>query len=120
MTTSAALYTFFSQFGISAYEATKVPDNAVMPYLTYTETLNEFDAGDVSCAVNLYYYESSNANINAKAKAIGDMIGRGGKALECDGGYLWIKKGSPWCLTIADADSSVNRRLINITLEYLN
>ena len=33
--TAAALYTFFSSFGIPAYVEYNVPDNAALPYITY-------------------------------------------------------------------------------------
>lgn len=47
-------------------------------------------------------------------------LGISGKLPPCDGGYIWLKRGTPWCQPMIDqADSNIKRRYINITAEYL-
>ena len=46
-------------------------------------------------------------------------IGYGGVRLSCDEGYIWLKRGSPWCQNLSDeTDPFIKRRYINVTAEY--
>lgn len=120
MTKAAALQEFFSRFGLPAYTPASVPDDAVFPWLTYELITSAFDSGPVSITVNLWYYTELEAIPNAKAQEISDAIGYGGAVVPCDGGYIWIRRGSPWCQSITDStDKSIKRRYINVTVEYL-
>lgn len=120
MTKAAALQDFFSRFGIAAYAASSVPDDAVFPWLTYELITGAFDGGAVGLTVNLWYYTDSEAVPNAKAQEISDAIGYGGALVPCDGGYIWIRRGSPWCQSITEAsDKSIKRRYLNVTAEFL-
>ena len=56
MTKEAALYQFFSSFGLEAYAETAVPEDAVFPYLTYQAATSAFEEGEVSLTVNLWYH----------------------------------------------------------------
>lgn len=120
MTAGAALHRFFSGFGIPAYLVTSVPDRADMPYLTYEYAVGVFDGGEVSLAVNLWYYTDSEAAPNQKAREISEVLGVSGYVLPCDGGYIWLKRGSPFCQAVADAENGdIKRRYINLSAEYL-
>ncbi len=120
MTKAAALYQFFSSFGMTAYTSTSVPEDAVFPYLTYELIISAWEAGEVGLTVNLWFYTESEKIPNTKADEISRAIGLGGKILPCDGGYIWLKRGSPWCQSLSDETSpTIKRRYINITAEYL-
>ena len=121
MTPEAAVYTFLSSFGIPAYAASSVPDQATFPYLTYDLVLGEWGQPEVNMPVNVWYRTDSEALPNAKVREISQAIGMGGVTLPCDGGMLWVKKGSPWAqaVTIEGEDEKVKRRYININIEYL-
>ena len=120
MTKDKALHQFFSSFGMAAYTAAGVPKDAVFPYLTYELITSAFEGGEVGLTVNLWFYTESEAVPNAKAEELSAAIGYGGKILPCDGGYIWLKRGSPWCQNLRDETSStIKRRYINITAEYL-
>lgn len=120
MTKAAALYQFFSSFGMPAYTSTSVPDGVTFPYLTYELITSAFKAGEVGLTVNLWFYTTSEAIPNAKAEELSEAIGMGGKILKCDGGYIWLKRGSPWCQSLSDETSpTIKRRYINVTAEYL-
>ena len=123
MTKASALYNFFSSFGIEAYEETLVPtgDEAPkFPYLTYQLITDSFD-NEVLIPVSLWYRsEASLLALNSKTEEISQRIGRGGVFLDCDGGKIWIKRGSPFAQTMSDPkDKTIRRKYINITAEFL-
>lgn len=125
MTKDKALYAFFSGFGIPTYLDNAVlneygePD-VILPYLTYTPVFDAWGGEPVSLTVNLWYRTESEAIPNAKAQEISNTIGMGGKVIPCDEGYIWLKRGSPWCQNLSDeVDPTIKRRYINITAEYL-
>ena len=122
MTKASALYNFFSSFGIDAYEETLVPtgDEAPkFPYLTYQLITDSFD-NEVIIPVSLWYRsEASLLALNTKTDEISQRIGRGGVFLDCDGGKIWIKRGSPFAQTMSDPeDNTIRRKYINITAEF--
>ena len=42
MTKAEALHSFYSSFGLTAYEENSVPDDAEFPYITYNITTDSF------------------------------------------------------------------------------
>lgn len=123
MTKASALYNFFSSFGIEAYEETLVPtgdETPKFPYLTYQLVTDSFD-NEVLIPVSLWYRsEASLLALNSKTEEISQRIGRGGVFLDCDGGKIWIKRGSPFAQTMSDPeDNTIRRKYINITAEFL-
>ena len=119
MTKGAALQAFFSQF-MDAYAASAVPEDVTFQYLTYELITSAWDGGEVGLTVNLWFYTTSEAIPNAKAHELSDAIGYGGVTLPCDGGFIWLKRGSPWCQNLQDdTDQNIKRRYINVTAEYL-
>lgn len=120
MTKDVALHAFFSSFGLPAYVSTAVPHDVVFPFLTYSYVVGEFGDGGVDLTVNVWYYTESERIPNAKADEIAEAIGRGGKRIPCDGGFLWVKRGYPWVQSLTDdEDSTVKRRYMNVTVEYI-
>ena len=123
MTKASALYNFFSSFDIEAYEETLVPtgeEAPKFPYLTYQLITDSFD-NEVLIPVSLWYRsEASLFALNSKTEEISRRIGRGGVFLDCDGGKIWIKRGSPFAQTMSDPeDNTIRRKYINITAEFL-
>ncbi|MDE6454518.1 MAG: hypothetical protein K2L38_01095 [Dysosmobacter sp.] len=103
-----------------AYTATSVPNDVTFPYLTYELITSAWGGEPVGLTVNLWFYTTSEAVPNAKAEELSEAIGLGGKILRCDGGYIWLKRGSPWCQSLSDETRpSIKRRYINVTAEYL-
>lgn len=120
MTKDIALHRFFSSFGIAAYVSTNVPDDAIFPRLTYEFVTSAFGEGEVAITVNLWYHTESEVVPNAKAQEISDRIGTGGITVPCDGGSIWLKRGSPFCQSVSDnTDKDIKRRYINISAEYI-
>ena len=119
MTTRAVLQAFFSQF-MEAYAASAVPEDVTFPYLTYELITSAWDCGEVGLTVNLWFYTTGEAVPNAKAQELSDAIGYGGVTIPCDGGFIWLKRGSPWCQNLQDdTDKNIKRRYINVTAEYM-
>lgn len=120
MTKDKALYTFFAGFGLDTYTQTSVPDDVILPYLTYEPIFSAWDGGEVGITVNLWYYTDSEAVPNAKAQEISNHIGLGGVMVPCDEGAIWIKRGVPWCQNITDdTNPNIKRRYIQVTAEFL-
>lgn len=121
MTKEAALYQFWSSFGLTAYEENAVPtgdDAPQFPYLTYTAETDSLGA-EVAQSVSLWYRTTSWVGANAKTTEISNAIGRGGKILRCDGGAIWLKRGTPFAQPMGDPDDNmIKRKYINITAEY--
>lgn len=121
MTPEAALYNWMSGFGIPAYASTSTPSDAEMPYLTYDLVVGGWDSGEVNVPVNIWYHTDSEAVPNAKVRELSQRLGRGGETIPCDGGMLWLKKGSPWAqsVRVEGEDEKVKRRYVNVNVEYL-
>lgn len=119
MTKAAAIYQFWSSFGLPAYEENSVPSDATFPYITYQLVTDSFYT-DVTISASLWYRSSSWVQINKKAEAISDRIGLGGILIQCDGGKIWIKRGAPFAQNMGDeADNLIRRKYINLTVNYL-
>lgn len=117
MTPAAAIHSFLSGFGLTAYEVNSVPENAEMPYLTYDPVIDYWQ-NETVLQVNLWYRGTENTIPNAKAKEIGDAL-NGGKILPCEGGAIWVKRGTPFVQSMADPkDASIKRRYINLSTEF--
>ena len=121
MTKAAAIYQFWKSFGLPTYEENSVPtgDNApALPYLTYQFATDDFGK-EVALTSSLWYRSTSWTQANEKAEEISKAIGRGGKMLPCDGGAIWIKKGTPFAQNMGDeSDDMIKRKYLNLVVEY--
>lgn len=122
MTKEAALYSFWSGFGIPAYEENAVPtgeDGVDFPYITYQVVTDSF-GNDVALTGSVWYRSTSWKEANSKAQEISDKIGLGGVTLACDGGIIWIRRGVPFAQSMGDdSDDLIKRKHINVVIEYL-
>ena len=119
MTKAAAIYQFWSGFGLTAYEENTVPEDAVFPYITYQLVTDSFDR-EVAATASLWYRGESWTDINAKTEEISQKISRGGKIISCDGGAIWLKIGQPFAQNMGDeSDDLIKRKYINITAEFM-
>lgn len=118
MTKAAAIYQFWSGFGLTAYEENTVPEDAAFPYITYQLVTDSFDS-EVAAAASLWYRGESWTAINAKTEEISAHIGLGGKIIKCDGGRIWIKRGQPFAQNMGDeSDDLIKRKYLNLTFEF--
>ena len=121
-TKAAALYDFWSSFGLPAYEENSVPtgDEApFFPYITYGVITDSFGS-EVALGASLWYRDASWVGINAKTEEISAAIGRDGIFLKCKNGAIWLKRGTPFAQSMSDpSDSSIKRKYLNLTAEFL-
>lgn len=122
MTKSAAIYQFFAAFGLDTYEENSVYtlENAPsFPYLTYEQKTGAFDGYDTSLSFSLWYRSTSWTTANAKVEEISAAIGRGGKVVKVDGGYLLFNRGTPFAQSMADpSDSMIKRKLMSVNVHF--
>ena len=119
MTKAAAIYQFWSGFGLTAYEENTVPEDADFPYVTYQLVTDSFDR-EVAATASLWHRGESWTAINAKTEEIARFIGGGGCLLDCDSGFIWLKRGTPFAQNMGDeSDDLIKRKYINVTVEYM-
>jgi hypothetical protein len=119
MTKNKALYAWLNEF-MPFYRASSVSDDVVFPYGTYEYIEDAWGGGEVSMTVNLWFHTTSEAVPDKKAQEFSRRIGYGGVTIPCDGGYIWLKRGSPFCQSLKyEEDNNIKRRYINLTAEYL-
>lgn len=118
----AALHSFYSSFGLKAFEENTVPsggDAPEFPYLTYNVVTDSFGK-DVPLNVSLWYRGTSLKSINAKADEISASIGASGRYIPCDDGGIWIRRGTPFAQNMSDPeDDMIKRKYINLVAEYI-
>lgn len=120
MTKAAALYSFFSGFGLKAFP-TQAEENTAFPYLVYEPNIGSFDDGPIPLTVNLWYYGTEEAPINAKVQEISKAIGMGGVYVPYDEGAILIQRATPFSQPQTDqADDKIKGRYIQLTAEYLS
>ena len=119
MTKAAAIYQFWSGFGLTAYEENTVPDDATFPYITYQLVTDSFDR-EIPLSASLWYRSESWTSINAKTEEISQTISLGGKIIHCDDGAIWLKRGQPFAQSMGDeSDNLIKRKYLNITAEFM-
>lgn len=118
MTKAAAIYQFWNSFGLTAYEENTVSDDAKFPYITYQLVTDSFE-NEVILTGSIWYRDTSWLSVNAKAEEISQAIGWGGKLIDCDGGKIWLKRGSPFAQNMGDdTDDLIKRKYINLSAEF--
>jgi hypothetical protein len=117
---SQAWQSFWEQFGLTVYDESSVPEDASMPRITYSLSTDNIVGSPSTQSVSLWYYSTSWQEISEKADAISAAIGYSGVVLEYDGGYMWIKRGSPFAQRMSDANDSVRRIYLNIETDWLS
>lgn len=82
---------FWSSFGLTAYDELTVPDDAVMPYITYEAVSGNLGA-QTTISASLWYRSNSWAEISRKAEEIARKIYEDPRpALQIDEGYIMVR-----------------------------
>lgn len=118
-TRTAALAAWLGGFGMPAYSAQAVPDDAEPPYLTFTPVSGAWGDGEQAVTVEIWRRTESEAEANADAESVGRALGLGGVMLPCDGGGLWVKRGSPFWQAVDSGEPGVKRRYVNLSIENI-
>ena len=115
-----ALSSFWSSFGIPAFDENTVPsgdEKPSYPYITYDASVGNLGSF-VAMSASIWDYGTSWSQITTKLGEITAKIGRGGITLPVDGGALWIKQGSPFAQRVSDSNDMIRRIFINVEAEY--
>ncbi len=122
MTKAEVFYQFWSSFGLDTYEENSVyqmDESPSFPYLTYELNTDSFSDFSTALSCSLWYRSTSWVEANEKVEEISKAIGIGGKMLKCDGGYIWIKRGSPFAQSMGDdSDDLIKRKYISISADF--
>lgn len=115
-----ALFSFWSSFGLQAYDQYSVPDGAALPYLTY-ETATGSIGDVVNLTASLWYRDTGWAAISQKAQEIADYIETMyPMTLPLNTGRLLLTRGRPWSQRMNDPDDDGIRRVVlNVQAEFL-
>lgn len=121
MTKAAALHAFWNTF-LTAYEENSVPggpDRPDYPYMTYQLITDSFNGLPVESSATLWYKSESNKALNAKVEEVSNALVEGGVTISCDGGIIWVKKGSPFSIPVQDdTDKTIRGRQLNVQIEF--
>lgn len=116
MTKAAALFSFWSGFGLTAYEENSLPKSPEFPYITY-QLITSGDLDHVTGSASVWYRDASVVGVNAKVEEISQGIGDR-VTLPCDGGAIIVRKGTPFSQPMGDdLDNMIKRRIL--TVDYL-
>lgn len=116
MTKAKALDSFFNSFGIPAYPSTRVPDKVAFPYLTYEPTLANLGK-TTHPRISLWYFGTTERDINAKADDIQKAIDEG-ISVRCDDGLICIYCPEGWQAIDDQADVRINGRTTNLSITF--
>lgn len=114
-----AIHSFWSSFGLPAYDENTVPDDAVMPYITYSVSTGSLE-DQLSLGGSVWYRSTSWAEAARKVNQIAEFIGAGGhRIMRIDDGYLYLTKGVPFSNRMSDPGDDMTRRVyINVNAEF--
>lgn len=122
MDKSQAIHTFWSQFGLPAYDENTVPDEAEMPYITYDVGIGSL--GDfINLNGSLWYKSTSWREISQKADEIEKAVKENGYyILDIENrGHLYITGGIPFYQRMSEPADDMTRRIyINLNVEFLS
>mgnify|MGYP006873224071 CR=1 FL=1 len=89
--TAQALYGFWSSFGLPAYTTGTVPDEAEVPYITYSLTETE-PLEPLTHYAQVWYRTTSNTELlNKVDQILAAFTGKGIVKLPCEGGYVVLR-----------------------------
>lgn len=119
MNKEQAIHKLWSSFGITAYDENSVPDNAKMPYITYSVSADALDH-PVILQANLWYHSTSWEDITKKKDEIARKIGEHGfYSVKLNDGYLWVVQGHPFAQRMDGGNDTTKRIFLNVTAEFL-
>lgn len=117
--TAKALYSFFSSFDIPAYVEYEVPDEAVLPYITY-QLVSPQLMESMSLNARVWYRSKSFAGISAKVDEISAAIGDGVSIDTDDGGAVWLFKGRNFAQNMPmEGDDTLKCVYLSMTIHAL-
>lgn len=112
------LQEFWESFDIPAYDENSVPDDAVMPYITYHAEVASFENVLASYA-SIWYFSTSWADISQKAEEVAEALASYQLIAIGDNEYIFIGQGTPFAQRLKDPENeSIKRIYLNIMVEF--
>lgn len=119
MDKAQALHQFWSSFGVDAYDENSVPDNAMLPYITYNVATDSL-GNVVSLHADLWDKSTSWRYVTQLSEKIAQKIKQHNDyTIKFDGGYIYLCDGTPFAQRIGDPEKDIKRIYINVQAEYL-
>lgn len=113
---------FWGGFSLPAYDERSVPDDAVMPYITY-EAVGGSIEEQTTISASLWYKSNSWLTISQKADAIAQAIGQASApAIKITNGYMKLRlpQGRPFAERMDEPnDGQVRRIRMTVEIEFL-
>lgn len=119
MTKEQAYHDFWSQFEWKAYDSATVPDDAILPYITYEAATDSFE-NRLALNASLWDRSTSWATVTAKADEIAETITRGGTFVPYENGAICIHRATPWAQRMSDDDDGIRRIVLNLEVEFID
>lgn len=117
--TAITLYSFWSSFGIPAYPEYNVPDDAVMPYITYELTEPEWRS-QIPIYARVWYRDTSYISIAETLDDISNRIGEG-LLLSSGHGFVLLYKDSQFIqFQPYETDNNVKIAYLSMIMENNN
>lgn len=113
-----ALHTFWSSFGVPAYDESTVPEDAEIPRITYSVQTDSFNR-PVSLTASIWDRSKSWQRVTGIKDLIGVAVGYGGTTVNYEGGMVWIKPRTPFAQRMSDPDDSIRRIVLNLEAEFI-
>lgn len=120
MNKAQAIHQFWSGFGIPAYDENTVPDDATMPYITYSVSTGSIE-DLVILTASVWYRSTRWREITLKVNEIEQYINAVSPlAVKIDGGRAYFTKGTPFSQRMAEPGDDATRRIyLQINAEFL-
>lgn len=118
-----ALQTFWSGFGVSAYDEQTVFDKGnqpAYPHITY-ESAGGGYMNTATLSASLWSKSTSWAWLKQKAEEIKKSIGYGGVRLKTDDGIIWIKlpETATFSAPFDSGDDTIKRMRMTIEVDFM-
>lgn len=117
MNKAQAIQAFWESFGVPAYEESTVPDNAVMPYITYSMVADSI-GHPIPMTGSIWDKTYSWTGLSRIADQISDELVQV-KSIPLDVGFVYITRGTTFAQRMVDEDDTIRRIYINLMVEYL-
>ena len=104
--------------GLTAYEENSVPDDAVIPYVTYQKLIDDLGSSLFPTA-SIWTRSSSWEQADRILNSIDQRLRDGGMILPLDNGRMFICTGSPFAQPMGDdEDNMIKRYNLNLQVEF--
>ena len=108
---------FWNSFGLNAYDENSVPEDAVLPYITY-ELVNADFGTEVAVNASIWDKSYSWKRLSELDMEITDKITKGGMMVNYDDGAFWVRKLRSQ--RVSENDASIKRILMDLELEFID